>query len=286
LRARYYNPTDGRFISRDTWSGDVNNPHSLNRWMYVEGNPINYIDPTGHYGAFGSVNGHYIATYKAAMSLPVINYVAQLLGRTADSLSAEIAGSSRDADFTFDYAYFTPWDDNAKHHFTDLPTARLWVENAIQLRSIEGFGVSLHLLQDWYAHANEGYYAEHSEHSSKSYFRGYLRDDFFNGGHYSCNQIDCRFIESPFRAYPKEEVENILRIINPDLDFMSLSNDDLIDLFLRSDVPTPNLENLRDYFGFDTDLYIESSRRDRQMYETTRQYVDKFLIHYLLSPCR
>lgn len=47
LRARYYNPTDGRFINRDTWSGDVNNPHSLNRWMYVEGNPVNYVDPTG-----------------------------------------------------------------------------------------------------------------------------------------------------------------------------------------------------------------------------------------------
>jgi hypothetical protein len=47
LRARYYNPADGRFQSRDTWSGDVNRPLSLNRWMYVEGNPVNYMDPTG-----------------------------------------------------------------------------------------------------------------------------------------------------------------------------------------------------------------------------------------------
>ncbi|MBX3038548.1 MAG: hypothetical protein KF758_16680, partial [Anaerolineales bacterium] len=48
LRARYYNPTDGRFLSRDTWDGDINNPLSLNKWMYVEGNPINRIDPSGH----------------------------------------------------------------------------------------------------------------------------------------------------------------------------------------------------------------------------------------------
>jgi RHS repeat-associated protein len=48
LRARYYNPTDGRFMSRDTWSGDVNHPLSLNKWMYVEGNPVNFTDPTGH----------------------------------------------------------------------------------------------------------------------------------------------------------------------------------------------------------------------------------------------
>lgn len=49
LRARYYNPADGRFQSRDTWDGDTNRPLSLNRWVYVEGNPVNYIDPTGHY---------------------------------------------------------------------------------------------------------------------------------------------------------------------------------------------------------------------------------------------
>ncbi len=28
LRARYYAPTEGRFISRDTWEGDVNRPLS------------------------------------------------------------------------------------------------------------------------------------------------------------------------------------------------------------------------------------------------------------------
>jgi hypothetical protein len=35
-------------MNRDTWSGDVNNPHSLNRWNYTHSNPINYTDPSGH----------------------------------------------------------------------------------------------------------------------------------------------------------------------------------------------------------------------------------------------
>jgi RHS repeat-associated protein len=48
LRARYYNPLEGRFMSRDTWEGNYNSPQSLNRWNYVEGNPINYTDPSGN----------------------------------------------------------------------------------------------------------------------------------------------------------------------------------------------------------------------------------------------
>ncbi|MGD8456603.1 MAG: RHS repeat-associated core domain-containing protein [Anaerolineales bacterium] len=47
LRARYLDTGIGRFISRDEWGGDFNDPLSLNRWNYVEGNPVNYIDPTG-----------------------------------------------------------------------------------------------------------------------------------------------------------------------------------------------------------------------------------------------
>jgi RHS repeat-associated protein len=48
LRARWYNPADGRFTSRDTWGGSHNLPQSLNRWNYTQSNPINYFDPTGH----------------------------------------------------------------------------------------------------------------------------------------------------------------------------------------------------------------------------------------------
>ncbi len=47
LRARYYESGTGRFLTRDMWEGDVNSPMSFNRWMYVQGNPVNYTDPTG-----------------------------------------------------------------------------------------------------------------------------------------------------------------------------------------------------------------------------------------------
>ncbi len=48
LRARYYNPTTGRFISRDSFAGKLNDPLSLNLYTYCHNNPIRYIDPSGH----------------------------------------------------------------------------------------------------------------------------------------------------------------------------------------------------------------------------------------------
>jgi RHS repeat-associated protein len=48
LRARYYDPSMGRFISKDTYEGNITNPLSLNQYTYVGNNPLIYVDPSGH----------------------------------------------------------------------------------------------------------------------------------------------------------------------------------------------------------------------------------------------
>ena len=48
LRARYYNPSIGRFISRDSYAGNNGSPLSLNLYTYCQNNPIAAIDPSGH----------------------------------------------------------------------------------------------------------------------------------------------------------------------------------------------------------------------------------------------
>ncbi|MEK3885817.1 polymorphic toxin-type HINT domain-containing protein, partial [Paenibacillus sp. PL2-23] len=47
-RARYYQPEIGRFISEDTYKGDLWNPQSQNGYSYVHNNPMLYVDPSGH----------------------------------------------------------------------------------------------------------------------------------------------------------------------------------------------------------------------------------------------
>ena len=47
LRARDYASQLGRFTSRDTWRGNLNQPASYNKWLYTFSNPINLKDPSG-----------------------------------------------------------------------------------------------------------------------------------------------------------------------------------------------------------------------------------------------
>jgi RHS repeat-associated protein len=48
MRARYYDPSVGRFLTRDTYPVNYNDPVDLNRYVYVANDPINAIDPSGH----------------------------------------------------------------------------------------------------------------------------------------------------------------------------------------------------------------------------------------------
>jgi len=46
--ARYYDPLIGRFSSADTIVPSPGDPQSLNRYAYVQNNPLKYTDPSGH----------------------------------------------------------------------------------------------------------------------------------------------------------------------------------------------------------------------------------------------
>ncbi|MBC2717914.1 MAG: hypothetical protein HF978_21650, partial [Desulfobacteraceae bacterium] len=49
LRARYYNPGIGRFVTTDPLEGKPLDPVTLHKYMYAKMNPVMYIDPSGKF---------------------------------------------------------------------------------------------------------------------------------------------------------------------------------------------------------------------------------------------
>lgn len=72
LRARYYDPASGRFLTKDTYLGETNDPLSRNLYAYTRNNPVNLVDPSGHlFGtimAIVAVTAAVVGTYKAVKS--------------------------------------------------------------------------------------------------------------------------------------------------------------------------------------------------------------------------
>lgn len=48
-RTRFYDAKNGRFLSRDQFSGALSLPLSLNKYLYAHANPVNYVDATGEF---------------------------------------------------------------------------------------------------------------------------------------------------------------------------------------------------------------------------------------------
>ena len=61
LRAGYYDPADGSFLTQDTYRGSRSRTETLNLYTYGAGNPIKYTDPSGHaiWGVVGAAMGAY-----------------------------------------------------------------------------------------------------------------------------------------------------------------------------------------------------------------------------------
>gem|GEM_PF-1453448 len=89
LRARYYDPSNGRFNRMDDFAGNSQDPQSLHKYLYVNCNPINSIDPTGNFefSISGMLSALSIGITVLSFTLPALNYYVAggILGATMES---------------------------------------------------------------------------------------------------------------------------------------------------------------------------------------------------------
>ena len=109
-RARYYNPSLGRFTQQDSWMGASGNPITLNKYLYANSNPVRYVDPSGR--ASNSENMAAIATAGAVagiaayytIDLSYRAYTGSAYGLMYDTLMIlREVSAANDDDFTDDY---------------------------------------------------------------------------------------------------------------------------------------------------------------------------------------
>ena len=82
LRARYYDPKVGRFISSDPEIGHDDDPATLHRYTYASNDPVNRVDPTGRADYLSSITAISGIATLASTQLPAL--------QTAEMHSAEI----------------------------------------------------------------------------------------------------------------------------------------------------------------------------------------------------
>lgn len=58
-RARYYEPSTGRFITQDPMKGIESDPSSYNLYLYCDNNPIRYTDPSGLFWTTSNLEKNY-----------------------------------------------------------------------------------------------------------------------------------------------------------------------------------------------------------------------------------
>jgi RHS repeat-associated protein len=102
LRARYYNSENGRFLTRDTWQGNMFEQITLHSYFYCNVNPVMYTDPSGKFslnelatatdviltlhgitsGFYNAINGDYEAAATNILETAFFGFVGMRKGLT------------------------------------------------------------------------------------------------------------------------------------------------------------------------------------------------------------
>ncbi len=102
LRARYYDPAIGRFLTRDPLPGSALAPQSLNPYPYVGNNPVNRVDPSGMLSETADVFGCGVGLLAAGVFIALVGFWTMGTGAQlawAALVAAELHGLEAAASF-------------------------------------------------------------------------------------------------------------------------------------------------------------------------------------------
>jgi RHS repeat-associated protein len=166
FRARMYDPATATFTTADSdIYGNTQDPQSLHKYVLCQGDPINGIDPTGHY----IEDVHFYFTYYLARCLG-LSGPANLPGNTGLDLAYEIAWMDEEVDHNAaTRPNYNIWDraivdQNGRYHFPGYgpivmmgdPAVSKLLYSAAGAKDVAEFGVLLHVFQDTFSHAGYG----------------------------------------------------------------------------------------------------------------------------------
>ena len=165
LRARYYQPAVGRFLTRDTYTGEDDEPLSLHLYTYCENDGVNMIDPTGHWGKEDVSNRKeeglkYNYVHKNITAYAIKKKRIYLTKKNLNLfLEGSIAPDKHKAKYFKKYGIKKLSDDmlhgkskaglkNLKKQVSKLVKRKKYKKNRYYL-----MGIALHSIQDYYAHS-------------------------------------------------------------------------------------------------------------------------------------
>ena len=182
LRARYYQPAVGRFLTRDTYTGEEDDPLSLYLYTYCENDGVNMIDPTGHWGKEDVSNRKeeglkYNYVHKNITAYAIKKERIYLTKKNLNLfLKGSIAPDKHKAKYFKKYGIEKLSDDmlhgkskaglkNLKNQVSKLVKRKKYKKNRYYL-----MGIALHSIQDYYAHSySKMPLAKYKEKVSKYY---------------------------------------------------------------------------------------------------------------------
>jgi RHS repeat-associated protein len=91
-RARWYAPAVGRFVSLDPFLGVASAPVSLHKYIYANGDPVDFSDPSGLFIGIDNFTAAYGRTKQARENYQTYSNIVQSLCKTANTLGKTVHG--------------------------------------------------------------------------------------------------------------------------------------------------------------------------------------------------